>query len=948
MESPRLLVVEDDGIIGRHLQATLSKLGYQVLAVISSGDEAVRFAHAHLPDIILMDISLQGEMDGIQAATHITAQNHIPIVYLTAFNDEITLQRAKITDPFGYILKPFEERSLNITLQMALHKHELENRLRESEEHFRTLVENQSEGVGVLDLEGCFTFANPAACNILGFTQEDLIGKNFKSLVRSGQSKLVNRIFSSTDTEGKISINLNIINHENASMTLTITASPWLDKQGNITGTFFLFRDVTDAFRINKAEEDQRILAEALRDTAAALNSTLDINEVFVRILANLSRVIPHDAASINIINDGKFTLVANLGYEDFGTVEPDPKREYIISDYPNLLRMVTNHKPDIIPDTLSDPEWIQEDISIWARSHADVPILIKGDVSGFISIHSAIPNSFTATHADRLIAFSDQAAIAIQNARLFAETQQRASYLALLNDITVAALQSTDLHSMMQTFLENLGQLFKADSIYLTMWEEKDQRAIPYAAYGLRSISDRDMPVAPSEYVLTSSVLNSGKTLVANDVLNSPNIDSQLAQGFVSRSLLCLPLIADMMKIGAVLIGYDKEHFFSKEEIERGEQASRQIALAFAKVRLIEIERKKTQQLTRTNSLITSLGRIATRIETIPDSSSLLETLGRELQTFGISCMVAKLLPGSKELDFLHISLLDEKFDDARNSSGLRVRDLRSILEKTMISETMIKQQRAVFTPDLLTWMRTILTPTLSNRAVTDFLRALDITNKSKIITLPLIVGERVIAFLFLWGDNLEEDDLPAMLVFGSQVAIALENARLYTEVQQMAITDDLTGLYNRRGIFELGRREVKRAQRFNRLLSLIYVDLDFFKLVNDNYGHSIGDAVLKEIAERCRNTVREIDLIGRYGGDEFIILMPETDIESAHMVAERLLQIISQPIETIKGQVKITTSLGITSITADTAELIGLINIADEALYMAKRSGRNRIIEV
>ena len=126
MDKTRIMVVEDEGIIAKDIQISLQQLGYEVPAVVPSGELAVQKAEELMPDLILMDIVLQGEMDGIEAANRIRTLLNIPVIYLTAYADKKTLERAKIAEPFGYILKPFEERELHTNIETALYKHKLE------------------------------------------------------------------------------------------------------------------------------------------------------------------------------------------------------------------------------------------------------------------------------------------------------------------------------------------------------------------------------------------------------------------------------------------------------------------------------------------------------------------------------------------------------------------------------------------------------------------------------------------------------------------------------------------------------------------------------------------------------------------------------------------------------------------------------------------------------
>ena len=214
--------------------------------------------------------------------------------------------------------------------------------------------------------------------------------------------------------------------------------------------------------------------------------------------------------------------------------------------------------------------------------------------------------------------------------------------------------------------------------------------------------------------------------------------------------------------------------------------------------------------------------------------------------------------------------------------------------------------------------------------------------------IVAPLILENDVLGAVSL-ESNVEaafnQADLSLLVSFAATVTAAIRNAQLHTEVQKLAITDALTSLYNRRGLFELGEREIERAHRFNRPLTAILGDIDHFKQVNDNFGHAVGDDVLKNVAEALTNSVRKVDIIGRYGGDEFVILLPEIDIQGGQIVAERLRERVRATIlKTPIIRVSVTISLGIAGITDEMSDLKSLLESADHALYRAKAGGRDR----
>ena len=180
-------------------------------------------------------------------------------------------------------------------------------------------------------------------------------------------------------------------------------------------------------------------------------------------------------------------------------------------------------------------------------------------------------------------------------------------------------------------------------------------------------------------------------------------------------------------------------------------------------------------------------------------------------------------------------------------------------------------------------------------------------------------------------------------------QAGIAIENARLHRRVKEQAVTDELTGIANRRRFFDVLGREFERAQRFDQPLSLIMLDIDDFKRINDRpeLGHLAGDAVLRAVAATIQGMIREIDLAARYGGEEFAVLLPQTDLEGALNLAERLRMAIEErPIE-FGGELigEVTASFGVASGPSLDMAQLDLIAAADTALYQSKRGGKNQV---
>jgi diguanylate cyclase (GGDEF)-like protein len=211
----------------------------------------------------------------------------------------------------------------------------------------------------------------------------------------------------------------------------------------------------------------------------------------------------------------------------------------------------------------------------------------------------------------------------------------------------------------------------------------------------------------------------------------------------------------------------------------------------------------------------------------------------------------------------------------------------------------------------------------------------------------LPLIANNKVVGVLYA-NDNqpraYAEDDLQFLKTLANRASNAIYRVQQFSQIQEQAITDHVTGIHNRRQLFNLGELEFKRARRFNRPLSAIMLDIDHFKDVNDTYGHAKGDQVLKSLAQFLKIHLRDFDILGRYGGEEFVIVLPGADLPNACNVAYRLRKGVQER-PMINGSVSITISLGVAQLSNEIPDFQSLMNKADMAMYDAKRAGRNRV---
>lgn len=286
----QILVVEDEAIIARDLQRSLGRLGYAVPATARGGAEALAWLEENTPHLILMDIGLKGAMDGIELAHAVRARWDIPIIFLTSYSDEPTVDRAKATGPYGYLIKPFREGELRITIEVALHKHSFDSSVARRERWYSTTMESIGDAIIATDSEERITYMNGVAESVTGWTREEAVGKVLRDVFRllDERGKVLDcplgqalrRVFAV-----QLPANTQLLAKCGNGRDVDDSAAPIVDVQGETLGGVVVFRDITERKRL----ETRLSMAERMASIGTmAAGMAHEINNPLAAVLGNV------------------------------------------------------------------------------------------------------------------------------------------------------------------------------------------------------------------------------------------------------------------------------------------------------------------------------------------------------------------------------------------------------------------------------------------------------------------------------------------------------------------------------------------------------------------------------------------------------------------------------------------------------------------------------------
>ncbi|MEA5079790.1 MAG: sensor domain-containing diguanylate cyclase [Anaerolineaceae bacterium] len=803
---------------------------------------------------------------------------------------------------------------------------------------FRSL----SEMLILITTEGRIIEANPALIDRLNLENHADIADTIFDLHPAEWQFKIQQAITQVTKNGKIvfQVPLRIGDSDTILTECEMVVGLWHDQPVIIC----LYRDIRHQLQVEELERERRKMADALAESAVVLNSSLNREAVLAHILDMVVKIVPNAYTNIAVLEGARMHVVASRGYEKLGIRELLHSRVLNADKIQNLNQMIREKKECLIAETRDNPNWVTLPETMWVKSYIGAPIIVNGEVYGFINCDSEVPGNFTELDAENLKMFADQAAIAIENARLHQEVEQHLHKITRITELTRTVLVSSNVKDVTQKVALPLLTLFDANSIFISQWMSKERSAFCLSSHGAGIVPDFPKLTAYGNSTLSEYVLTQKHALILQNGQESVELNQLIGRLFTDPYILALPMWVEDNPFGVIFLGFNGRDQISEDDLAIGAFAANQLATAIQKTMMLESEQNLTQQYSHANELLTSLSRVAASLNSSSGPIGVMETMGEGLEKLHIHSMVF---------------LLDEKLTHIHLEYSSRQSDLMAFTQKLEHNyffdpfkidnivdyDRVVKLKKPVYLSDIGSLFYKLLPSELSP-FMHRFFEILGIGPQSKGLLVPLLSENKPVGILNIYGDELIEIDQKAGETFGGQISAAFENAILLSKVQRLAVTDELTGIYNRRGLFENATNLFKSVRRLDRTLSILMLDLDDFKAINDQLGHDVGDEVLKEFVQQIKANIREIDLLARYGGEEFIVILEESDLKSSKIVAERICRhVATHSISTSQKKTKITVSIGVAELTPETESMEALIKQADRALYLAKNRGKNQV---
>ncbi len=495
---------------------------------------------------------------------------------------------------------------------------------------------------------------------------------------------------------------------------------------------------------------------------------------------------------------------------------------------------------------------------------------------------------------------------------------------LKVFYEISVSSSKSPALYNVLKEITQRLAEMTRAEVTMVFLYDERTGTLEPQQpSLGLDYMPSGKLRVMVAEPGVISDCFREGRALLVSRGLSENMEIAPFHPVYKVFDLIACPLAARGKNIGVLVLANKlSRRGFGRRDLEMVELLSPHISVFLDNALLYRRSEEKVAQLT-------SLIRVVDAINTVSNLDQLYN-LALDI--------IRGLFAAEKAL--INIADRDTGLMETVRSFGFSAdyvqRHLSHPFERIK-GCYVLENDEAYLCGDLA------CDPRCPNMAVDPQTRS--------VLCVPIRAGKKIYGILHMasrYRDAFDDEDATLAKAIGEQIGMAVESARLFEEISRLAITDEMTGLYNIRHLKRVLGEEVKRSLRYERPLSFIMLDIDFFKNYNDRHGHLRGDEVLRQLAGLLRQNTRDVDSVFRYGGEEFSVIIPEVGKQEAAAMAERIRRVVQDhvfPFEEDQPGGNLTVSMGVANLPEDALDAEDLIDKADRALYNAKQSGRNLV---
>lgn len=566
------------------------------------------------------------------------------------------------------------------------------------------------------------------------------------------------------------------------------------------------------------------------------------------------------------------------------------------------------------VPQFFTDPP-LNEDDAVFpfrVRQLICVPLRINGEISGVLCAASGGSRSLVVDDLSMLMMLAESIGLVLANFRRLYEVERRNHQLRLVDSLVTLIAERTMIQQAIPEVAREIASRFDFQLVGIGLIENE---RIKYTFASIR------VPMPPIKGAvhsfriddgITGRVARTGRAELVQDVREDPEF---IDVGWNTRSEICVPIRASDEVIGVINVESGAERPLDGADLEVMQVIARHLGIAFENQALLESERS-------TRRAVEALHQVST---IVTSTLNVDEALRRIVDTLGSSFDYRYVIAG----------LTEGQFVQPKAAHGVALERLVRIpISSSAIGRVALTAQ-PLHVPDI--------------SAQTDLgLEALP--DSDSLIVVPIARDNNMLGILIVIGSKsrpLVHNDMTMLQMFAQHAGVVLDNARMYEEARRMAYLDPMTQLPNHRHFQERFTADFARAIREERPLAVMVMDLDGFKQINDCFGHLEGDAVLIAASQRLAKRLRERDLLARYAGDEFVVLLPDTDARAAMMIGRRLCAAIGEkPFQISTGESRqLTISIGVAIGPEHGSSTKELLSAADKATYAAKHAGRNQV---